>query len=52
MCGGEIEVFVMRELLISRPREGLECDALIGLDIFDKALWGDRKRMRELSRYQ
>ena len=36
--GGEFEVFVVRELLVSRPHEGLERDALVGLDIFDKAL--------------
>ena len=36
--GGEFEVFVVRELLVSRPHEGLERDALVGLDIFDEAL--------------
>lgn len=39
MGGGKVEVLVMREFLIRGPREGLESDALIGLDVFDKGLW-------------
>ena len=38
MDGGKIKVFVMRELLISQPREGPERDALIGLNILNEVL--------------
>lgn len=36
--GGKLEVFVVHELLVSRPHEGLECNTFVGLDIFDEVL--------------
>jgi len=38
MVGGKIEVFVMSKLLISWPRQGLECDALVGPNILNEIL--------------
>ena len=52
MDGGKIEVLVMCELLISQPREGLECNTLIGLDILNEGLWEDRKHMGQLGECQ
>lgn len=40
--GGKIKVFVMRKLLIGWPHEGLERDALIGLNILNEALYENR----------
>lgn len=45
MNGGKIEVAVMGELLIGWPREGPECDALVGLNIFNEVLWQNREHM-------
>jgi hypothetical protein len=36
--GGKSEVFVLRELLVSRSQKRLERNTLIGLDVFNKPL--------------
>lgn len=46
MGGGKIEVFIMQELLISRPHKGLERNTFIGLDIFNKVLWKKKTEIR------
>jgi hypothetical protein len=39
---------VLRELLVSWPREGPESDALIGLDILNEALCENREGMEQV----